>query len=494
MGLPIYAVVAGCSTASDKEGRSVPAPGRGILSTCKEVAGPPDATLSITYRREQLDEEVEFLQAEAEKAISDNPKREKAIRTLLTSRVAASRRFWSGGCWKHSPYVAPLRRMLSTYGLNISDLAVVSMHGTSTVLNDQNESSVLQTQLSHLGHNSQVLTIWQKWLTGHPKGPAAGWMMNGLIQAMLTGTVPGQRNGDNPDSKLKCNNKLLYINETIRLGSPLKAGMLHSFGFGQANAEVVVVHPNYILAAVEPEALVQYRKMRKVRNHRATQYLQRSLTSVHAFINIKNDAPWPSECTDTVMTNPLARATFQEAKGEWIIDHTAASATPGDGSEELERNVTAMMSSLATEQSLSGTSEKNYYGIDVEPFRTFSQKPQSFFERNFTPNEVMYCNASPNPVRAFAGRWVVKEAVIKALTAFAVSFSSFDVKKALGGPDAALRDIEVLTHPSGLPTLALHGHPNSVAKELGINTTKLPLQVSISYSSDHAVGLVVLNK
>ena len=58
MGVPIYGIVALSNTATDKEGRSVPAPGQGILTTAKEVPsrGPADATpvLSLNYRIRQM--------------------------------------------------------------------------------------------------------------------------------------------------------------------------------------------------------------------------------------------------------------------------------------------------------------------------------------------------------------------------------------------------------------------------------------------------------
>jgi hypothetical protein len=38
MGCPIYGVLALTSTATDREGRSIPAPGRGILTTAREAA------------------------------------------------------------------------------------------------------------------------------------------------------------------------------------------------------------------------------------------------------------------------------------------------------------------------------------------------------------------------------------------------------------------------------------------------------------------------
>ena len=46
MGLPIYGIVALTNTATDKNGRSVPAPGQGILTTARE-----DKTLNIENNR-----------------------------------------------------------------------------------------------------------------------------------------------------------------------------------------------------------------------------------------------------------------------------------------------------------------------------------------------------------------------------------------------------------------------------------------------------------
>lgn len=53
--------------------------------------------------------------------------------------------------WKKDPTIAPLRGALATWGLTIDDLDVASFHGTSTVANDKNESSVICQQMKHLG-------------------------------------------------------------------------------------------------------------------------------------------------------------------------------------------------------------------------------------------------------------------------------------------------------------------------------------------------------
>ena len=52
-------------------------------------------------------------------------------------------------------------------------------------------------QMAHLGRAAPtpLPVIAQKWLTGHPKGSAFAWMLNGAVQAMNSGMVPGNKSG-----------------------------------------------------------------------------------------------------------------------------------------------------------------------------------------------------------------------------------------------------------------------------------------------------------
>ena len=80
---------------------------------------------------------------------------------------------WSNDFWKQDPRVTPLRGALAVWGLTIDDLGVASFHGTSTQANDKNESDAID-KMMHLGRQkgNAVLGIFQKYLTGHPKGAA----------------------------------------------------------------------------------------------------------------------------------------------------------------------------------------------------------------------------------------------------------------------------------------------------------------------------------
>lgn len=111
-------------------------------------------------------------------------------------------------------------------------------------MNDKNEAAVLEAQMRHLGRvpGNPLYAISQKYLTGHPKGAAGAWMLNGGLQVLDTGLIPGNRNLDNVDGKLQDNEYILYPNRSIQTKG-LKAFSVTSFGFGQKGAQAIVVHP-----------------------------------------------------------------------------------------------------------------------------------------------------------------------------------------------------------------------------------------------------------
>ena len=134
------------------------------------------------------------------------------------------------------------------------------MHGTSTIANDTNESNVIDKQMRHLGRlkGNLVIGIFQKSLTGYPKGGVGAWMLNGTLQALNTSILPGNRDADNIDSVLRKYETIVYLNKTIKVDS-LKAFLVTSFGFGQKGGQVIGVYPRYILAILEREAYEEYR-------------------------------------------------------------------------------------------------------------------------------------------------------------------------------------------------------------------------------------------
>ncbi|KAJ1737075.1 fatty acid synthase alpha subunit Lsd1, partial [Coemansia sp. Benny D160-2] len=360
MGVPIYGIIAMTSTATDKEGRSVPAPGKGILTSARErpLFGPAPQLLDIGYRRRQLAlhasqinewtvNERAVAMEEYGKADQDilDPSLDASIHTNSRSSCSSaihqaaplgpaaalkerlemleitSQRLhsealdtWGSDFWRRHPYIAPLRGALAVWGLTIDDIGVASFHGTSTKANDKNESEIIEQQLRHLGRTpgNVVFSICQKYLTGHPKGPASMWMLNGLLQSLRTGLIPGNRNADNIAPELEHCEYIVYPSRSIQTAG-IKAGLLKSFGFGQVGAECLVVHPNRLLATLTQSQLEQYRHKVAAREARSYRYWHDVLVGAHTLVQVKEKPPYTAGQEEDLYLDPLQRLTHGNA-------------------------------------------------------------------------------------------------------------------------------------------------------------------------------------
>jgi fatty acid synthase subunit beta len=519
MGVPIYAVVALTSTASDKNGRSIPAPGQGILTTCREshsVAAASESAsaspmLDLGFRRSNLQDELATVQAwEVTQLAAGHDS--AFIGRMADRKRAAARDTWGQGFYKDDPHIAPLRGALAVWGLGVDDLAVASFHGTSTKLNDKNESAVVNRQMEHLGRTpgNVLFVIAQKALTGHPKGAAAAWMANGLIQTMLSGTVPGNRNLDNVGPELRANGFLFYPNRAIQVPQQIKAAFLKSFGFGQAGAECVVVHPDLLLSALSGAAFDAYRSARCRREQTTYRYMQGVFSGKHSLVQVKAAPPYTKEQEQNVYLDPLARAAYDPAQRSWAFGPRysrpalpahlrtdaaaagpapprAAPAAPESAWAEQRLHVSAQMrlqvtleENAAGIRGAAGALEKGV-GVDVEPVATFENPREKleFIARNFTAAEIEHCFAAASPADSFTGRWAAKEAVVKAM-----SSASPQTRSLWQGSSASLIDIEIVQGASNAPVVVLHGHAKAVFSALGLTVVK----VSISHSAAVAVA------
>ncbi|RFU28583.1 hypothetical protein B7463_g7751, partial [Scytalidium lignicola] len=268
MGLPIHGIVALTTTASDKVGRSVPAPEYLEEQVAIRKAEDPSSDQSeyLLDRRQHIELEVQRQEKEVLYSYGNN-------------------------FWKNDPLISPIRGALATWGLTIDDIGVASMHGTSTVMNEKNESAVLQRQLSHLGRakGNLMFGVCQKSLTGHPKGAAGAWMFNGGLQMLDTGLVPGNRNADNVDQALEAFDYLCFPNHSIKTHG-IKAFFVTSFGFGQKGAQAIGVHAKYLFATLDETAYRTYRAKVEARQKKAYQYFHRALSTNSMFL-AKTDSP-----------------------------------------------------------------------------------------------------------------------------------------------------------------------------------------------------------
>ncbi|KAL2863103.1 trifunctional fatty acid synthase subunit FAS2 [Aspergillus lucknowensis] len=488
MGVPIYGIIALSTTATDKIGRSVPAPGQGVLTTARENPGKfPSPLLDIKYRRRQLElrktqirewQESEFLylqeEAEAMKAQGSESfdlaeymqERAQHINREAIRQEKDAQYSLGNNFWKQDPRIAPLRGALATWGLTVDDIGVASFHGTSTVANDKNESDVICQQMKHLGRKkgNALLGIFQKYLTGHPKGAAGAWMFNGCLQVLDSGLVPGNRNADNVDKVMEKFDYIVYPSRSIQTDG-INAFSVTSFGFGQKGAQVIGIHPKYLYATLDHAQFEAYKSKVETRQKKAYRFFHNGLVNNSIFV-AKNKAPYEDELQSQVFLNPDYRVTMDKKTSE--LKYPAKPSRPADREAESTR---AVIESLAKGH----TTENSKVGVDIESIESINIANETFIERNFTAGEQQYCRSAPSPQASFAGRWSAKEAVFKSL------------RVCSKGGGAPLKDIEIESDSNGAPTVKLHGAAAEAAKQAGVKQT----DVSISHTDSQAVAVAI---
>ncbi|KAJ4382137.1 beta subunit of fatty acid synthetase [Didymella sp. IMI 355093] len=489
MGLPIYGVLGFTATATDKIGRSVPAPGKGVLTTAREQASKfPSPLLDIKYRKRQMDlrrkqikqwqeSELLYLQEEVA-AIKDSAGEDFSEAEYLQERanhieLEAQRQekdalnSLGNNFWKKDPRIAPLRGALATWGLTIDDLDVASFHGTSTVANDKNESSVICEQMRHLGRKkgNALLGIFQKYLTGHPKGAAGAWMFNGCLQVLNSGLVPGNRNADNVDKIMEQFDYIVYPSQSIQTDG-IKAFSVTSFGFGQKGAQAIGIHPKYLYAALEHRQFAAYKQKVEARQKKAYRYFHDGLIN-NTMFRAKDKAPYEDDKMQEVFLNPRARVTLDKKTATYGYPKKAAAEPKDKKAEETQKMVESLTKATA--------SANTKVGVDVESISAINIENETFIERNFTAKEIAYCQKAANPQASFTGKWSAKEAVFKSLGVQG---------KGAGAP---LKDIEIVNDETGAPVVELSGHAQEEAKRVGVKS----INISISHSDEQAVSVAI---
>lgn len=106
--------------------------------------------------------------------------------------------------------------------------------------------------------------------------------------------------------------------------------------------------------------------------------------------------------------------------------------------------------------------------------RMIRRFPERIGGRIFTPGEMTACQGRPNIAASLAGRFAIKEAVLKAL---GTGWTG----------EARFIEIEITIAPGGRPTLQLHGKTAELARAQGIERW----HISISHEGDLALGVAV---
>lgn len=117
-------------------------------------------------------------------------------------------------------------------------------------------------------------------------------------------------------------------------------------------------------------------------------------------------------------------------------------------------------------------------GIDIVEIASLEEviarRGERFLDRVFTPDERAYCDGRARPATHYAGRFAVKEAVLKVIRTGWVKGIRW-------------RDVEVSLGPLGEPSVGLSGGALERANAMGIRT----IHVSISHSDHFAVASAV---
>ncbi|KEP51168.1 fatty acid synthase alpha subunit [Rhizoctonia solani 123E] len=467
MGCAIQSIVAFTSTSTDKAGRSIPAPGRGVLSVAREITPKQSLRiLDIDYRTRQLafrrKQISEWMENELETLKDDPDAAELAAEVEKEAARQEKDALATYGMLEGSdPRIAPLRRALAVWGLTADDIGVISIHGTSTKANDLNEPHVYNDIFAAIQRTpgNAVPVIAQKNLTGHPKGAAAAWMLLGLCQCINSGVVPGNRNADNIDPALREFEYLVFPSRSIHTDG-IKAGLMTSFGFGQVGGSALVLHPRYLFAALGASQYTSYIERNRIRAMASYKSMSEMMTT-NSLVKIKEHPPFAPEIEGDVLLNPLARTTLDKS-GEFSFPKKL------DRSPQVAKeNQDVLVNALKGVQSdLKGV------GVDQELISAVPSHNSTFVKRNFTDSEADYCRSQPHPEASFAARWAGKEAVFKAL----------GVKSK--GAGAAMSDIEILPDENGVPVVNLLGEAKKAADDKGISK----VLVSLSHSENVAIA------
>ncbi|KAB8226694.1 hypothetical protein BDV33DRAFT_227062 [Aspergillus novoparasiticus] len=492
MGLPIYGIVAYSQMAGDKVGRSVPAPGQGVLTAAREsIDAAQSPLLDVQYRKARLDEAVSEIKRwrhrESQKLITSTTSEEfkdldahlQHINNIAATRIRDAQWTWNNNIRSIDPTIAPMRAALATWGLGVDDIQVASFHGTSTKANDKNESNVINQQMTHLSRTvgNPLLVICQKSLTGHPKGAAGAWMFNGCLQALQTGIVPGNRNADNVDVALQQFKHLVYPSQTIHT-SGIKAFMLTSFGFGQKGGLVVGIAPRYLFSTITANKFEDYRERVLQRQQKIIPVFQKRMAQGRLF-QIKDQSAWTSDQEKDVFLNPQARVA-QKSTGEYSFPTTVVSVA----SHQPVRTVSddKQLFARSSDQWLRDSITKEHgnvsVGVDIESISSVNIEDEIFLERNFTPGELNYCQGSPDKQASFSGRWAAKEAIFKSL------------QIPSKGAGAAMRDIEIVSNGAQPPTVLLHNEAKLAADAQKVEE----VQVSITHSPESAMAIALARR
>jgi 3-oxoacyl-[acyl-carrier-protein] synthase II len=129
----------------------------------------------------------------------------------------------------HEGAARAMKAALSDAGMSPTDLDYINAHGTSTLINDTNETEAIKAIFGE--HAGRIAVSSTKSMTGHMLGAAGGVEGMFCLKAIDEGVLPPTINFDNPDTG--CD--LDYVPHQARK-QKIRTAMSNTFGFGGVNA------------------------------------------------------------------------------------------------------------------------------------------------------------------------------------------------------------------------------------------------------------------
>lgn len=128
--------------------------------------------------------------------------------------------------------VRAMQAAVKRAGIDAKEISYINAHGTSTYLNDKNETMAIKTLLGD--HAYKVPMSSTKSMTGHLLGAAGGIEAIASVMAIKEDTMPPTINYDTPDPE--CD--LDYVPNVARKGT-VNVAMSNNLGFGGHNVSLI---------------------------------------------------------------------------------------------------------------------------------------------------------------------------------------------------------------------------------------------------------------
>ena len=128
--------------------------------------------------------------------------------------------------------VLAMQKAIQNSGISFSDIDYINAHGTSTLLNDRNESNAIKEVFGKHAYSLKISST--KSMTGHLLGASGAIESIASVLAIQNNMAPPTINYSTPDPDCDLN----YIsNESLSF--PIDAVISNSFGFGGHNAVIL---------------------------------------------------------------------------------------------------------------------------------------------------------------------------------------------------------------------------------------------------------------